>query len=81
MPQSASMQVPEMRAALLARDDWAALAARQAAGALGPASATLSAGRARSLLRSFEFMCDLEPDQALSQVHDRLAHITDTWCT
>ena len=57
-------QVPEMRERLLARGDWAELAARQAAGQLGPDLAELSQARAASLLRSFKFMCELEPDAA-----------------
>lgn len=57
-------QVPEMRGRLLARSDWAELAARQAAGPLGPGLAQLSQARAASLLRSFRFMCELEPDAA-----------------
>ena len=58
-------QVPEMRERLLARSDWAELAARQAAGPLGPGLAELSQARAASLLRGFRFMCELEPDVAL----------------
>ncbi|KAK9839417.1 hypothetical protein WJX81_000945 [Elliptochloris bilobata] len=57
-------QVPEMRQRLLARSDWAELAARQAAGALGADLRALTEARAISLLRSFEFMCELEPSVA-----------------
>lgn len=53
-----------MRERLLARSDWAQLAARLAAGPLGPGLAQLSQARAASLLRGFRLMCELEPDAA-----------------
>ncbi len=60
-PPCAHAQVPEVRERLLARGDWEDLAAAQAAGPLGPGAGALSGARARSLLRGFEFLCDLEP--------------------
>ncbi len=66
----AHAQVPEVRERLLARSDWAELAAAQAAGPLGPHAGALSGARARSLLRSFEFLCDLEPARAAKPVSE-----------
>ena len=67
-----------MRGRLLVRSDWAELAARQAAGPLGPGLAQLSQARAASLLRGFKFMCELEPDAAppgAPGMHDRACDI------
>jgi hypothetical protein len=51
---------PGLRAALIGRVDWPALAAAQRAGALAPGVRALTPARAAALLRGFDFLCGVE---------------------
>jgi hypothetical protein len=60
-------QVPTLRAALLRRGGWEALAARQAAAQFGAEAQRLSQQRLESMLASFELMCNMEEGGARQQ--------------
>ncbi len=51
---------PGLRAALVGRVNWPALAAAQRAGALAPGARALTPARAAALLRGFDFLCGVE---------------------
>ncbi|KAL4856193.1 Zinc finger MYND domain-containing protein 10 [Chlorella vulgaris] len=59
-------QVPTIRARLLHRNDWRALAEAQAAGQFGAEAQRLSQGRMERLMQSFDLMCGME-EQGASQ--------------
>ena len=56
------LQVPTIRATLLGRGGWRALAERQMAAQLGPEAQVLSQQRLQSMLHSFELMCGMEEE-------------------
>ncbi|KAI3437714.1 hypothetical protein D9Q98_000162 [Chlorella vulgaris] len=59
-------QVPTIRAGLLHRNDWRALAEAQAAGQFGAEAQRVSQGRMERLMQSFDLMCGME-EQGASQ--------------
>ena len=60
--------MPSIRASLLHKADWAALAEHAKQQQFGPGSKQLSQERMKSLLEAIDRMCGLEEQQAPQQV-------------
>lgn len=74
------LQVPMIRARILERNDWHALAEEQKRSFFGPKAAALSGTRMQSMLRNLEAMLDMQPDLAADKVTSYIRGVNHLCC-